>query len=591
MSETLTPVGTRRSRAARLPRPQAATWLALLLPVFAWAALTYPGYFELHSGFRPIFNLSDLARGLPGFGWAPTVGQPYDLLRGEGALGYWLALLPRALSGSSVFAIKWVLGASFVLGALGIYGWVRRSLGDWPGLLAALVYALWPIGLATVYVRGALAEAVFLALMPWILWAADVAVESGRGRAAIALAIGLIAAFWTQAGLALWLAGVLLAYTLIGRSRYVPGTSEVPGTSRTFPRAPLLGWLGGVALGLIGLLPVVSRYGLSGKSYVDFADHFVYPHQLLQAGWGAGSSIAGPYDTLPFQLGLVACGLAVIGAVLGGGRGTTSQQISKSANEQNGESANGESANQRMAPSGGESRITNHVPRSAFRFALAATLILVLLSIALAAPLWRLVSFPARTLTYPWQLLLLAGPWLAWLAGLGGRTLLDRLPAEDRESAAMPLFAALLALTLLGSTSYLNPTPINAPVPDAPLAIFGENELALLDAETIGTLRPGAEAGISVRWQALRPLDRDYTVFFHVIGPDGQVIGQHDTMPRDNTLPTSQWRPGQVVDDRYRAALKPDAPPDADIRYNLGLYQWQTGQRLRTATDDKVVAP
>ena len=199
-----------RTRIQRWPQP--ATWLALLLPVFAWAALTYPGYFELHSGFRPIFNVADLARSLPGLGWAPTVGQPYDLLRGEGALAYWLALLPRALSGSSVFAIKWVLGASFVLGALGMYGWARRSLGDWPGLLAALVYALWPIGLATVYVRGALAEAVFLALMPWILWAADVAVESGRWRAAIALAIGLAAAFWTQAGLALWLAAIVLLY-------------------------------------------------------------------------------------------------------------------------------------------------------------------------------------------------------------------------------------------------------------------------------------------------------------------------------------------------------------------------------------------
>jgi len=215
--------------------------------------------------------------------------------------------------------------------------------------------------------------------------------------------------------------------------------------------------------------------------------------------------------------------------------------------------------------------------------------VLVLLSSALSAPLWRILPFLARTLTYPWQLLLLAGPWLAWLAGLGGRALFDRLPAEHRESAAMPLVAALLALTLLGSYSYLNPTPINAPVPDAPLAIFGDNEIALLDAKAIDVLGPNAEAGISARWQALRPLDRDYTVFFHIIGPDGQVIGQHDTMPRDNTLPTSQWRPGQVVGDRYRAALKTGAPSGADIHYNLGLYQWQTGQRLRTAMDDKVV--
>jgi hypothetical protein len=547
--------------------PQATTWLALLLPVFAWAALTYPGTFELHSGFRPIFNVADLARNLPGLGWAPTVGQPYDLLRGEGAVGYWLALLPSALSGSSVFAVKWVLGASFVLAALGMYGWARRTLGDWPGLVAALVYVLWPIGLATIYVRGALAEAVFLALMPWILWAADVAVESGRGRAAVALAIGLAAAFWTQFGLVLWLAAIMLLYvvyrhsTRTGAEERGEKTSDVPGASARGVKSAILGWLGGVAFGIVGLLPIVARHGIGGKTYVDFADHFVYLHQLLQAGWGAGPSITGPYDTLPFQLGLVACGLAAIGAVLGGGK-----------------TANGESTNRRI----NASRIT-------FRFALAVTLVLVFLSSTLAAPLWRLLPFLAPTLTYPWQLLLLAGPWLAWLAGLGGRVLLNLLPAESRDAATTPLFAALLALTLLGSYSYLNPAPINAPAQDAPLAIFGDNEIALLDAGAIDVLAPNAEAGISARWQALRPLDRDYTVFFHVLGPDGQVIGQHDTMPQDNTLPTSQWRPGQVVDDRYRAALKPGTAPGAELRYNLGLYQWQTGQRLHTATDDKVV--
>ena len=151
--------------------------------------------------------------------------------------------------------------------------------------------------------------------------------------------------------------------------------------------------------------------------------------------------------------------------------------------------AGNESANQRISEYD-ESRFTFHVSRFTFRFALAVTLVLVFLSSTLAAPLWRLLPFLARTLTYPWQLLLLAGPWLAWLAGLGGRALLDLLPAEDRESAAMPLVAALLALTLLGSYSYLNPTPINAPAPDAPLAIFGDNEIALLDAEAIDVLGP-----------------------------------------------------------------------------------------------------
>jgi hypothetical protein len=92
-----------------------------------------------------------------------------------------------------------------------------------------------------------------------------------------------------------------------------------------------------------------------------------------------------------------------------------------------------------------------------------------------------------------------------------------------------------------------------------------------------------------VRWQALRPLDHDYTVFFHAIGPDGNRWGQQDTMPQGNQLPTSQWRPGQVVTDQYQVILAPGAPISSDYRYYLGLYLWQTGQRLATGTDDKVV--
>jgi hypothetical protein len=44
-----------------------------------------------------------------------------------------------------------------------------------------------------------------------------------------------------------------------------------------------------------------------------------------------------------------------------------------------------------------------------------------------------------------------------------------------------------------------------------------------------------------------------------------------------------------VVDDLLRVQLRAAAPIGGDYRYLLGLYQWQTGQRLRTATDDKVV--
>ena len=229
-----------RSKAFKLSWPPAATVLAWLLPLFAWAPLTYPGYFEFHSGFLPIFNLNDLLRHLTDFAWAATVGQPYDLLRGERVLPYLLAALPRALGSPPVAAVKLVFGASLLAGSLGMYGWARRRLGAWPALLAATVYVYAPILLATTYVRGAFAEALFLGLLPWVMWAADAA-RAGRRAGVIGLAAGLAAALWTQTGLALWLAGIVLAYLLVTmrygnagwpRTRISPAAAEAGGYGR-----------------------------------------------------------------------------------------------------------------------------------------------------------------------------------------------------------------------------------------------------------------------------------------------------------------------------------------------------------------------
>jgi hypothetical protein len=103
-----------------------------------------------------------------------------------------------------------------------------------------------------------------------------------------------------------------------------------------------------------------------------------------------------------------------------------------------------------------------------------------------------------------------------------------------------------------------------------------------------GSLSATNVVSITVQWQALQPITHDYTVFFQAVGPDGAVWGQQDTMPLAGERPTSQWQPGQVVSDQYRVALKPGAP-SGNYHALLGFYLYQTGERLRTATDDKVV--
>jgi hypothetical protein len=563
-------------------------FLAWLLPAFAWAQLTYPGYFEFASGFLPIFNLNDALRHLGDPAWAPAIGQAPDLLRGEGAFAYRLAAVVSLFGASSVTAVKWVFGASMLAGVLGMFGWCRRQLGSWPALLAGVVYAFVPIALATVYVRGAFAEAALLGLLPWVLWAATAAVVPGRKRAGLALALALAAAFRTQAGLALWLAALVLAYILV----QFTGIAGQP--RRRAPVAALLGWAGGLLLGVLGLLPRLLGHSAPGVNPILSANPFVHPHQLLMTGWGP--------DTLTFSLGVIAFGLAVLSVLPLADSGA-------------------DSLDERLDSHAGGSRVAI---RRAQYFAAAVLLLLICLSTTLAGGVWNLLPGLAGTLSYPWQLLLLAVPWLAWLAGTGGRALAGLLTEEPRspsgsnrtdhtgstgvaesrrkgarsEIKAPSLFGGLITLVILSSYAYLNPTTIAGPVTGLPVAIFGDNEIALLDTEVTGMPGPGGRAVVSARWQALRPLDNDYTIFVHVLTPDGTRWAQADTMPQDRQLPTSQWRPGQVVADRYTLTFAPDAPVTPDYQYLLGLYLWQTGQRLPAGTfgdirqgDDKVVLP
>ena len=491
----------RWSVTTRLAAVHPASWLVLLLPAFAWAALTYPGYFELHSGFLPVFNLNDFARHLSDLAWAPAVGQSYDLLRGERALPYLLALPPKLLGASATTAIKWVLGISIWMGALGMYGWARRRMGEWPGLVAALVYAFWPLGLTTIYLRGAFAEAVLLGLAPWVAWAADSTLDRGRWTPAAGLALGIAATLWTQTGLALWLALLILVFILVrpaeptaerGSPDSDTGSSIVEGRGlRVNPRSSsdtlwftaargvaLGGWLGGFVLGWLGLLPLILQRGAGGASLPVFADHLVYLHELLLARAGGSSALSSSNGDLTAGLGLVACGLAAIGLAL-----------PRPASPGDGTSPPGWT----REPAGRLDPVS--------LYAIGIVIVLVCLGTVLATPFWKLLPFLSRTLTYPWQLILLAGPWLAWLAGVGGRRLLGGLPERHRDLIAVSLTACLCTLALLDGYSYLTPDTISLPVPDAPLAIFGDNEIALLSARIAGDPGPGREVAAVTSWQ------------------------------------------------------------------------------------------
>jgi uncharacterized membrane protein len=97
-------------------------------------------------------------------------------------------------------------------------------------------------------------------------------------------------------------------------------------------------------------------------------------------------------------------------------------------------------------------------------------------------------------------------------------------------------------------------------------------------------------------WQAQRAVDADYSVFVHVVGPDGRIWGQRDAAPDAGAYSTRRWMAGEVVADPLRVTLPSDVPPGTfDVA--VGMYLPGTGRRLPVlvaggrAAGDEVILP
>jgi hypothetical protein len=93
-------------------------------------------------------------------------------------------------------------------------------------------------------------------------------------------------------------------------------------------------------------------------------------------------------------------------------------------------------------------------------------------------------------------------------------------------------------------------------------------------------ITPGSELPVLLQWVAAEQLQTDYTVFVHLVGPDGTLVAQSDAAPTWLTpQATSRWSPDRPVLDRHLLPLPATLPPGT---YTLlvGLYQTSTLERL-----------
>ncbi len=89
--------------------------------------------------------------------------------------------------------------------------------------------------------------------------------------------------------------------------------------------------------------------------------------------------------------------------------------------------------------------------------------------------------------------------------------------------------------------------------------------------------------GIVLYWQAMNDIDRDYTVFVHLLDEQGNVTAQADSPPVEGHYPTSRWRAGEVTKDEHRIDTSKGA------RFSVGLYLLETMERLDIVDGDNQI--
>ncbi len=119
------------------------------------------------------------------------------------------------------------------------------------------------------------------------------------------------------------------------------------------------------------------------------------------------------------------------------------------------------------------------------------------------------------------------------------------------------------------------PPPLSD-VPETQGTIFGE-AIRLRQVLVPDQLAAGETLDVKLVWESLTAVTEDYTVFVHLLNPDGTLAAGNDGQPVDGRYLTSFWSPGEHITDERR--WQPDLPPGT-YQLEVGLYRLESGERL-----------
>ncbi|MBN2392400.1 MAG: glycosyltransferase family 39 protein [Anaerolineae bacterium] len=152
----------------------------------------------------------------------------------------------------------------------------------------------------------------------------------------------------------------------------------------------------------------------------------------------------------------------------------------------------------------------------------------------------------------------------------------DRLTAFD--SAGQSLIPPIV-----GAVSIVPETPLDI-TPEYPVQYVLGESILLQGYDLSGAFQSGTPLTLTLYWQAQSALDRDYTVFVHLLDEANTMLAQDDDPPRAGWYPTSAWEAGDVVVDVRQLDI-PEIPTGQTVYVSVGMYLPDDLTRL-PVTDD-----
>jgi hypothetical protein len=212
---------------------------------------------------------------------------------------YYLGSVFSLLGLSSKWVLKIVEIGLYLLGGFGVY-FLLAQKNKLYALLSSLLYLTTPYLLVNLFVRGALGEFMAISLIPWVLVALQDMSKKGTLK---------------------WYHPIPYFLLLISHNflsfLFFPIYCIVTATTKVSWKLSLKSLLLSLGHSAFFVIPMILEQGLlysvaTGNFTYNFADHFIYPIQLLYSQWGIGHSYAGLNDGFSFALGYANLAVLVV---------------------------------------------------------------------------------------------------------------------------------------------------------------------------------------------------------------------------------------------------------------------------------------